>query len=271
MAKYLEIRNANNNVIVDDDYKVAKFLYRGSFMTSWEIFDPWVINDGLVFRHWTRYSVIKFKDFSDLGFTEGLEWKDVIGDLMVFARSPSGNAFKADVFITKYSNQTEWNLEVRVGSDKPYFEVEFCLYTMSDMKPCSMGAQAFNENGELVFDAMRGYLQVVGSMYGGVNVRNNPAAVYEMKIPEGLNMDNVFISHRSALPYYEAYRINSGGVSFAQTYFYPVMSFKDSTTLVVKLEQQNPVSGNNSASAYNAYYENVIYCPYPSGVWITGN
>lgn len=271
MAKYLEIRNANNNVIVDDDYKVAKFLYRQAIMTTWQETNQAAIVDGAVFRYWTVFVVKKFNSFEELGFVAGLEWDAVVSSFMLFARSSSGLPFRASLNLIKYLNDPQWTLELRIGSDHSYFEVEYCIYTMQDMQPCSMGAQAFNERGELMFDAMRGYLQVVGSMYGGVDVRNNPAAIYEMKIPEGLNMDNVFISHRSALPYYSAYKIGSGGVSHAQTYFYPVMSFKDSTTLVVKLEHQNPVGGNNSATAYNAYYENVIYCPYPSGVWITGN
>lgn len=269
MASYVEIRNANGNVIVDDQFEVAKFLYRDKFTTTSTETYQYVIIDGNTFKYQTVHIVKKFLNYSDLGFDPNLKWADVVSNLMLFARSPSGLPFRASLSMASYMGEDEITLEVRVGSDYPAFEVEFCLYTMSKMKPCSFGAQAFNANGELVFDAMRGYLQVIGSMYGGVNVWTNPAATYEMKIPEGLNMDNVFISHRSALPYFAAYKIGSGGVSHAQSYFYPSMWFKDSTTLVVDLLQQNP-TGGNSASAYNAYYENVVYCPYPSGVWISG-
>lgn len=271
MAKYLEIRNANNNVVIDDQYNVAKFLYRDSAITSGVVAPVFVVIDGNNFIYRTTHIVKVFKNFQALGFADGLNYVDIVGDLMLFTRSPSGKPFKAKLQLVYYRDRDEWELELMVGSDHPTFIVEYCIYTMSKMRPCSFGAQAFNSKGELVFDAMRGYLQVVGSMYGGVDVRNNPAATYEINIPAGLDMNNVFISCRSAFPYYAAYKIGGGGVSYSQTYFYPVMSFPNPTTMIVKLDRQNNVSGNNSATAYNAYYENVIYCPYPSGVWVTGD
>lgn len=268
MDKYIEIKNARNNVIIDDQYKVAKFVYRGKITTNNVVFKGG-ITDGKTFKYRSGERLATFEELELLGFLSS-DKSAYINKFMLFCRSRSGVPFRAWLRVMEYSGENR-GLFIEAGCDLPSIDIEYCLYTLADMKPCSFGAQAFNSKGELVFDAMRGYLQVVGSMYGGVNVQNNPAAIYEIAIPEGLNMDNVFISHRSALPYYAAYKIGGSGVSYAQTYFYPVMSFKNSTTLVVKLEQQNPVGGNNSATAYNAYYENVIYCPYPSGVWITGD
>lgn len=272
MDKYFEIRNANQHVIVDDQFKVSKFLYRSKFITtdtprnaSWQA-------DGMDFRYVTFHTVKDFVyDFSTLGFNAGSSWEDFARNTMLFARSSSQKAFRAQVRAIKYGGKDYYRIEVLAYSNEKSFEVEFCLYTLDDMKPCSFGAQAFNRDGKLIFDAMRGYLQVVGSMYGGVDALKNPAAIYRMPIPNGLNMENVFISHRSAMPFYSAYSIGSGGVSYNETYFYPVMRVEGGNILEVRLVRQNDGVGNNSKTVYNNYYENVIYCPYPSGVWITGD
>lgn len=274
MANYIEIKNANGNTIVDDRWNIPKFLYRGkvkggnipptSKMTSYTDGNSFIYREYITFLH--------VPSIKSLGF--GLDysfdnWAKIVNSIWVFAKATEQKSFRVE-FKMHGSEDKGWDLKLYIGSDVPSHEIEFCLYTDLPMVPCKMGAQVFNENGELIFDAMRGYLQVIGTMSEGVNVRNNPAATYRMTLPPELDTNNVFMSFRSTLPFYSAYNIGANGVSYGATFYFPVMRY-EGQTIVVDLVQQYNVSGNNGATEYSKFYEHLIYCPYPSGVWITGN
>jgi len=280
--KYIEIKNANGNLVIDDQYNIPKFLYRGFAYSTTTSFKPSTLWDGDTFKYRGEVPfkkvVVKFNVPSDLGFNlpdESPSYSLILRSMLVFSKSSDQKPYTFYVAFRMNdesdSNQYRRALWAYVTSDVPNQEIEFCLYTSLPMIPCKMGAQAFNKHGELIFDAMRGYLQVIGNMYGGVNVKNNPCAVYRIDVPVGLNPDNIFFSNRSTLPFYSAYNIGANGVKYGETFFFPKPRMEGNNRLIVELFAQYNVSGNNSAKSYNNYYENVIYCPYPSGVWITGN
>ena len=277
MAKYVEIRNASGNVIIDDEYAIPKFLKRGKFTTIDSYKRPMTIIDGNTFKYSNRFEnrhvVISFIELSELGFdipTTRSNVEYVVSNLMLFTRTSSELPYFTDISFNTFQDDPAYYLNIRYGTDVPSVEIEYCIYTSLPMIPCKFGAQAFNADGKLIFDAMRGYMQVVGSMYGGVNVRANPAATYRFTVPVGLDAKNLFISQRSTLPFYSAYKIGSNGVGYGETYFYPRIRMEGSQTMVVELVQQYNVDGSNSAKSYSNYYENVIYCPYREGPWVSG-
>ncbi|MFW1749137.1 hypothetical protein ACG9XW_23550, partial [Acinetobacter guillouiae] len=51
-------------------------------------------------------------------------------------------------------------------------------YTIAKMMPSALGLIVYNAEGLLVFDALKGYLQLAGIMTGGVYTYTNPAATY---------------------------------------------------------------------------------------------
>lgn len=272
MANYIEIKNANGKTIVDDRWSIPKFLYRGKVKGGGATVSN-VQTDGNSFRCRNTVTFLSMPSFRSMGFdmddsTES--WRLIKNSMLLFARSENQSPFR--VMFEMHGSNIEgmaWDLKLFVGSDWPDHEIEFCLYTDLPMIPCKMGAQAFNEKGELIFDAMRGYLQVMGTMSGGVNVRQNPAATYRMPLPPQLDTKNVFMSFRSTLPFYSAYNIGANQVRYGATFYYPVMRY-EGQTIVVDLMQQYNVDGSNGATEYNMFYEHMIYCPYPSGVWISG-
>ncbi len=273
MAKYVEIRNANGNVIIDDEYAIPKFLMRGKLITTDSVGKRIYLIDGNTFKYSKLRPVMSFTTLRELGFdldTNAINVDYVIYNLMLFTRTSSEIPYFASISYAKYDGDPLYYLNMSCGTDIPSVEIEYCIYTSLPMIPCKFGAQAFNASGELVFDAMRGYMQVVGSMYGGVNVKANPAATYRFSAPMGLDAKNLFISHRSTLPFYSAYKIGSNGVGYGETYFYPRIRMEGSQTMVVELVQQYNVDGSNSAKSYSNYYENVIYCPYREGPWVSG-
>ncbi|WP_139851484.1 hypothetical protein [Acinetobacter pullicarnis] len=273
MAKYVEIRNANGNVIIDDEYAIPKFLMRGKLITTDSVGKRIYLIDGNTFKYSKLRPVMSFTTLRELGFdldTNAINVDYVIYNLMLFTRTSSEIPYFASISYAKYDGDPLYYLNMSCGTDIPSVEIEYCIYTSLPMIPCKFGAQAFNASGELVFDAMRGYMQVVGSMYGGVNVKANPAATYRFSVPMGLDAKNLFISHRSTLPFYSAYKIGSNGVGYGETYFYPRIRMEGSQTMVVELVQQYNVDGSNSAKSYSNYYENVIYCPYREGPRVSG-
>ena len=149
-----------------------------------------------------------------------------------------------------------------VFSDE-FFESNFWLYwsTMFAFEPWASAME------------MRRYLlrfvQHVGTLNGNVNVGANVsvAATFTVTTPPNLNQQHLYISQRSTLPFYAAYRISSGGVSYASTIYRPVSTFTNATTLRVQLIAQRNVSGSNSAQSYSGFFENVIYCPFESDIY----
>lgn len=276
MASYIEVRNANNAVVIDDQFSIAKFLYRDSVSTR-STQSSQSASDGPKYKYVNFAPLIRFNKPSDLGFImpDGLDNTSpealayLKREIMVFARCNVTTAFMAKVEVMLSSNG-DGVVRFDVKADLPDTPIEICLYTTAPMIPCKYGAQAFNAKGELVFDAMRGYLSHVGTMSGGVDISKYIAATYTFEVQGDLDPKNLFISFNSTIPYYSAYNIHSGGVSYGSTLFPPVMSFPSPNTLRVDLVKQNEVSGDNNKNSFSHYFENVIYCPYPSGVWITG-
>lgn len=276
MASYLEIKNANGRIVIDDMYASPKFCYRSIVNIPLSPKKPSGYL-GPMHKYFGRFEIFSFSKPSDLGFDmpPGLDNDSddaviyIRKNLLLFVRSDSNTAVRVSIYI---ENSPDGGLVLYgyINAGIQYPVVEYCIYTRSKMLPCKYGAQSFNEKGELIYDAMRGYLSHIGTMNGGVNISKNPAATYIFELQGDLDSRNLFVSQNSTLPYYAAYNIHSGGVDYASTFFYPVMSLPDSKTLKVDLVKQFQVNGSNSASSFSEYFESVIYCPYPNGVWITG-
>ncbi|MFX4621771.1 hypothetical protein ABTB00_06465 [Acinetobacter baumannii] len=135
------------------------------------------------------------------------------------------------------------------------------------MMPSKFGLQVFNAEGTLVFDALKGYLQLAGIMTGGVNTYTNPAATYTITLSEELSSEHLFISDTMSYPWRNGMRITSSGVQYGEANFYPVMSFPNLTTIEVKLMQNGNIPGTTGSRSFNYFYEAVIYCPYPKNFY----
>jgi hypothetical protein len=105
-------------------------------------------------------------------------------------------------------------------------------------------------------------------MRGELNVWQYEAGRFEMAIPEGVLPEHCFITNMSGTPYYSAYRIHSGGVSWGETGFKSVMTFPTPSLLRVQVVRVQDFQGSNSAFGYGGYFENLVYCPYPYGLYL---
>ena len=128
----------------------------------------------------------------------------------------------------------------------------------------------YNAQQELVFDALKGYLQHVGTLHGGVRVGAGVgvAATYTLALPATVNQQHfIYFPAFHPFHFYAAYRISSSGVSYASTHYRPVLSFPNATTLQVQLVAQRNVSGYTNHNLTQVFFENIIYCPYEHDVY----
>lgn len=274
MAKYFEVRNDNHNIVIDDQFLTPKFLIKRTVMTGSTLKPPsrYITPTSAWLYSSETHLLAHASTLRGLGFDydsteEGL--LEVRRRLMVFARNDNNEAFRAFTVIEYSQTRARYELSVSVVADVPNIPIHTCMYTTAKMTPSKLGMLVYNDKKELVFDALKGYLQHVGTLNGSVNVGANVsiAATFTVTTPPNLNQQHLYISQRSMLPFYAAYRIRSGGVSYASTVYRPVVSFPNATTLQVQLVAQRNVSGNNASQSYSGFFENVIYCPYAHDVY----
>ena len=274
MVKYFEVRNDNHNIVIDDQFITPKFLIKRTVLTSSTLkpyaryitpTNEWLYQSERSFlAHATTLRGLGFDyDSTEAGLLE------VRRRLMVFARNDNNAAFRAFPIIEYSQVRARYELLVSVVADVPSIPIHICMYTTAKMTPSKLGMLVYNDKKELVFDALKGYLQHVGTLNGNVNVGANVsvAATFTVTTPPNLNQQHLYISQRSTLPFYAAYRISSKGVSYASTIYRPVSTFTDATTLRVQLIAQRNVRGSNAAQSYSGFFENVIYCPFESGIY----
>lgn len=286
MAKHLEIINENNNVIIDDQFKIPMLIWKG--VIRCDVARPWINPD--YYDYWIRmYSSgdwtgsttifdIALEDAPFLSwfpFDNGNDFspkklKEISSQLFVAIRSVSGDMCKVGVGISRIKDPNDPNKErisfkVRGETIIQNDEIVVAVYSHYPLRPRNHSLTIYNEQGLLIYDALRPPLHFLGSMYGGVDASRNPAAVYNMPLPPEIDPIHVLMTGKSTLPYWAAYRIHSGGVSWADTQYKAVLSFPDSRNAQVTLWRVRGVNGNNSSYARNLFFENLIYCPYPMG------
>lgn len=279
VAKYFELTNDNFNVVVDDNYNSAKFL--GKFDVNLNTFIDRSTSsyntEGSDFT-W-RGSVVAYtaNTLRELGFDydepSEADYSTFIGELnskiLTFGRTLSGRPIRSSSGVSK-SNGI-WQFTFSLFGYQQGDVGTVVSYTIAKMMPSALGLIVYNAEGLLVFDALKGYLQLAGIMTGGVNTYTNPAATYTITLSEELSSEHLFISDTMSYPWRNGMRITSSGVQYGEANFYPVMSFPNLTTIEVKLMQNGNIPGTTGSRSFNYFYEAVIYCPYPKNFYTGKN
>jgi len=272
VAKYIQITNDNNKVIIDDNYIIPKLILRTTISTSTQVTQSTTVTS--LFPSWSwRGNISIVQDSArKLGFdidstvANGVE---LDSSLILACRPVNANIGFSGVVSATINDAGQATLSCSVFSNTQNAQIEVCIYTTHPrLKRAQITAAAMNGNGDLIFDARRGCLQNMGVLTGGVNVNNDPAVTYTINVPSGLLQENVFITSRSSLPYYSALKYSASGVSYADTFFEPIFDFSQANKVLVSLRRQRYVAGNNVVRALAGYFENVIYCHQPPGNYL---
>lgn len=284
MVKHLEIANELGNIVIDENYSVPMLLLKGRVKCSTKVTfaNP---PAGYTFRYYyarslawsgyVRYMEGPIESFGDLfaGATTLAEIRAVVTNFnegnIIAARCASGPYATIAFGGLGYDSITLTAFFILSAScELQNGEVDIVVYKSRNNKPSPFGMIIQDGDGKVLFDVMKPPMTFLGSMYGGINVWNNEAGRFDLTLPEGTNPEHCYITNMSGTPYYSAYNIHSGGVSWGETAFKSVMSFPSANLLRVQVLRVNAVAGTNSAFGYGGYFENVVYCPYPSGLYL---
>lgn len=271
VAEYLRIVNDNNIMVVDENSVIPKLLYRGTLVT-----DVNLTNNTAIRRFdptWTKQSGFTVvKEASTLRGV-GFDYDDTTANvsfiekqLIAFGRSSDNVGFDCSVVLT-YANGL-YSLKVSAFSDTQGAAFEVAVYAFDvRVMPSKFGVHVYDPSGTLVFDALKGCMQNIGTIGGGnLSMGASTAATYNIVTPTGLSASNIFISFRSQLPYYAAFKISSGGVSWADTCYVPRMAITNGNVKVELVKQRS--TGSSSSYSFGGYFENVVYIKQPPGTYI---
>lgn len=280
MAEYLRIKNDNLQTVIDDNWKVPPLLARVSVATNVPLPRPPNINDVRNldwYWDWQGSYIVKVADsLRGLGFdyddTDKNFWLVSLG-LMAFGR-PVGHSevFYCTTNVSKRMNpdgsgRVQYVLNANCRSMSSSVVVEIAVYAMNlKLVPSKVGLHIYNESGELIFDAMRAGMQNIGILEGGLNLGESVARSYTINTPAGLDSNNIFISYRSKLPYYAGFTYSSSGVRMDDSCYSPRM-YINPTNVKIDLVRLKSV-GRSTSYSFGGYFENVIYVPQSSGIYI---
>ncbi|CAM0730423.1 hypothetical protein QMJ91_17015 [Acinetobacter baumannii] len=275
VVSYFELKNDNFNVVIDDTYNSAKFLgkYDVTLNTFIDRNNSSYYVEGSDYTWSGTVTAATGNTLRELGFDydepSDADYEKFLASLnsqiLSFARTLSGRPIRSNSILTKINGI--WNFNFNLFGYQQGDVGTVVSYTIAKMMPSKFGLQVFNAEGTLVFDALKGYLQLAGIMTGGVNTYTNPAATYTITLSEELSSEHLFISDTMSYPWRNGMRITSSGVQYGEANFYPVMSFPNLTTIEVKLMQNGNIPGTTGSRSFNYFYEAVIYCPYPKNFY----
>lgn len=296
MTTYFQVNGANGEVAIDDQFDCPKFLGKYRINTSNTDFTLFGTSQGNSFARLDYQKYLKFrgvytylrvKDFRSIG----IDMETTEDNIFLFADSilafikplKSNGIYSIDVKprfkmgTDIYTKQAEYGV---YKSDDGYYEIQIilytniqnfealiALYTTAPLIPASSGILVFNAQSKLLFDGTKGYLQHVKTLAGGIKVGSNVsiAGSYSVTLPTNLNVDHLFISCKSPLPYYGASQINRRGVSVDFTFYYPTFTVS-SNTLKIDIKAEHIVTYSDTNSSFNQFFETLIYCPFPEGI-----
>lgn len=166
MAEYLFIENDNNQIVIDDQYHNPTFLFKQSVITS-ESTPNTTMTVGGRYPPYTGKGNVIYLNQLDILDTPSLFPKRVFG----FGRSKNNEPIEVQISVVKDSDGNEVGYQPTVYSFRQNDVVEVAVFYLGVRKPSDMGLVMFNENGDVVFDGLKGFLQVVDQL----NIQMDPA------------------------------------------------------------------------------------------------
>ncbi|WP_284084012.1 hypothetical protein [Acinetobacter nosocomialis] len=283
MVKHIELLNGNDKVVVDDQYSTPMLIYKGVITTSvdntvkpadyiqywipmyWK--GPWKGNVNIKDEENPFNVGFMSYDYSDEKLAE-------ITSSLVVACRPIGGDYATSAQAIFYKNtdkntgKVTYRLTVSAMSEIQNSTVEVCVYSFFELKPKKLGLTVKDANGRLIYDVMRPPMHFLGACVGTPDVWQDVAAVYNFTMPPNVDSRYAYLTSKSASPFFAAMKFQSSGINYAETVFKSVMSFPSPTQAKVVVRRANYVAGSSNAYAISLYFENMIYCPYPAGIYI---
>lgn len=280
MARYLELSN-DKTVVIDDQYNVPMLISKGRLTTNTNNkLNP--LPDHSEWRH--NYSRFEFRGihYYQVVNKNSLDLDGATTDAQIIARLAvlterlitvvrCTNGSFANVAVADFSfNTVNKNIFINVTgeSEANTAILEYAVYLTNGLNPTSETMAIFNESGKLLFDVRRPPMMTIGSLYGDLDVWSYEAGNFNFTIPSDVQFKDCYITSKSGAPFYSGLRFNSSGISAESTPFKTVMTNPTPTTINVKVVRVYNINATSNGYGYGGFFENLVFCPYPLGVYI---
>ena len=280
VAKYLELSN-DKTVVIDDQYNVPMLLVKGrlNVVNSNKLLP---IKDHSEWRHnYARFDYIGTM-YNQINSICSLDMAGAVTDAEINARLAlltqrlitvvrCTNGAYAAVASSDFSyNPTTKRVFLNTSGESEVNGaiLEYAVYITNGLNPNSETLAIFNEAGKMLFDVRRPAMLTIGSLYGELDVWNYEAGNFNLTKPADVPATDCYITSKSGAPFYSALRFHSGGITAESTPYKAVMTSPNSTTINVKVIRAINISASSNGYGYGGFFENLVYCPYPLGVYV---
>lgn len=285
MVKHIEITNDARRVIIDDQFSVPMLIAKATVRTTRLTDNPrppgFYRIPFFATLPWTGNIMIKRGKREAFDIELPLisaaatlaEQREIMfkfsSSLIVAGRCADGDYATIPIaYFFYYADTDEFALFLEAQHELQGGVTDVVVYAAGGIRPKRETLAVFNSDGKLLFDARMPPLMYIGSIYGQLEVWRTVAGTFTINLPPDVDKLHVYVTQRSGAPFYSAYNIHSGGVSYGQTTFKKIITFPVPGKVAVQYVRVNYVEGSNSAYGYGGCFENIIYCPYPEGAYI---
>lgn len=215
MAEYFFLENDNNQIVIDDNYHNPTFLFKQAVTTT----------DAMPYNT-TQLVGGRYLPYRGYGATELLEQFQIEGPseklgsrLFTFARSRSGQPIEVSTVAMNDSNGVQIGYRPTVYSLAYGDIVDVAVFHLGQRTPSKIGLVLWNEQEEVVFDAMKGFLQIIDNL----NLQINPAGgTHSYKIHDSaklVDFDKLYICSIGLKPFY----VRGGTIVINYRAFFPTL------------------------------------------------
>jgi len=165
---YFEVRNDNNVVVIDDNYQNLCFVHTSEIVTvqasdekSSNGYDWTILSDGSYGRYESFSRVYTFEELGLVRFGPSF-----VGIRRVDSIDGGFTILAAVAVMDSSTPPQQIGFKYRINSMEVGAQYQMVGFAyLQYMKPSTEGLQIYNAKQELVFDAARGYMQVMDSQY----------------------------------------------------------------------------------------------------------
>lgn len=248
VAEYFYLKNDNNEIVIDDNYHNPTFLYKETIQTSTGTGSPENLWNGKTLP-WLGYGSVQYLSwFGVTGKTQKFDEQ-----VFVFYRSQSWTCAVARIL-----RPDTGAIQVRAYSLNQNDVLDIALFHLGQRVASNYGLVLYNEQSEVVFDAMKGFLHVVDNL----NIQLNPAGdvqSYWINVnPAIVDINKLYICILGIDPFY----VRGGTIVINYRTFYTRLRFDGSSMYLDMVPYGGPASGATVQNYLDSVNIMIAYIPY---------
>lgn len=200
MDNHFYVKNANNEIIINDSYQNFSFLGKFVIKTS-TIDDRNFVGGSSALAKYTGEIFLEIKtSFPDI---EVDEYPNLDKKVIVFNNTHQEHLRRVDVYPVYDDNGHLTHLRILAGSEIHNDHIDILIYTFAKRTPSKLGLLIYNKQGEIVFDALKGFLQVTCGFHYRINMYGSSVKFELPNYANNLPVENMYVSLLNGYPILE--------------------------------------------------------------------